>query len=680
MPLGRLFPRLFASVFLLFILKLDVLAQNPRKEPGVYLGPGIVAEPRAQPPSRSLRLSRPGAVALGRLSADERGKLGAVGMKRRIGVHRELPVGTIDQGTWTSLGDGRVIWRLGIGSAEATGLRVEFFGFSVGSGKVWVHSGSAVDGPYTDQGPYGNGEFWSAAVAGESIVIEYEAAAGARTDNAPPFGIRRIAHHAAAGTEPPAPLAFRAAAALPLDVTQPLDDPAASCNRDVNCFPEWQDTRKSVAHIQFEETQGPEKGTFLCSASLVATRDNSFKPYLLTAGHCIHDEAAARSLQTFWAYESNGCNQGPPSSRGTLNSQNGGHLVAWGAIEQGDYSLVLLPNVPSGVVFAGWDTSDPSLGSPLVGIHHPAGSYKRISFGQNDKSVDADVEGDPAPAALYHDVVYTKGITEPGSSGSPLFSAPGVIVGMLTYGPALPGEELCVTGDFGGYGKFSNAYNYLRDYLEDVPFSIVQPSVTSLRFTGSNHVITGATSQAVTLTVQATQAVPFSIRADAPWVQLSQVSGTVSASAPAKFQVSVNPVYFVKSGAYTTTISILSGSAPPQFINVTVNMTIDTSNVAVSAIPNPVPRSGTAWQLTLHAQETNGAATRLIGLKIDGVDYSSNIAGWFGTSRVEANGSIDAVIHTTGLVTPVDKFFEFFGQDVASGQSWYRTLTVTFTQ
>ena len=35
----------------------------------------------------------------------------------------------------------------------------------------------------------------------------------------------------------------------------------------------------------------------------IATRDNSFKPYLLTAGHCIHNEDAARTLEAYWTYQ-----------------------------------------------------------------------------------------------------------------------------------------------------------------------------------------------------------------------------------------------------------------------------------------------------------------------------------------------------------------------------------------
>src|SRR5262249_42461143 len=157
-------------------------------------------------------------------------------------------------------------------SAQATGVRVEFSNFEVGAGRVWIHSDQSDDGPYTGRGPYGNGEFWSATVEGESAVIEYEPADSLGRDL--PVHVPRISHQP-----------FRASDAA---AVQPVD-PAASCNQDVNCYPDWVTTKKSVAHIQFEETEGPEQGTFLCSAALVGTRDNSFKPYLLTAGHCIHD-------------------------------------------------------------------------------------------------------------------------------------------------------------------------------------------------------------------------------------------------------------------------------------------------------------------------------------------------------------------------------------------------------
>ncbi|HLW76525.1 MAG TPA: trypsin-like peptidase domain-containing protein, partial [Bryobacteraceae bacterium] len=568
-------------------------------------------------------------------------------------------------GTWSALADGRRVYRMEIRSDGATGLRVQFSNFSVGAGKVWVHSAATVDGPYTARGPFGNGEFWSASVAGDAATIEYEAPGA--IGRAVPFHVHQIAHEVFDGRT--------AAAAFDFSTTP---DPAANCNLDVNCYPDWQQSKKSVAHIQFEEDQGLEQGTFLCSASLVATRDNSFIPYLLTAGHCIHDEGAARSLETFWNYESVACNAGPPATRGP--SQAGGHLLAWAPIQEGDYSLVLLPSVPSGVVFSGWDPNDPDLGSPVTGIHHPTGSYKRISFGNTIASADLFVGTDFAPGDLYHTVAYTQGITQPGSSGSPLFSGPGVIIGMLTYGPALPGSVLCTSGDIGGYGKFSNAYNALEAYFEDLPFAEVTPSSLNVNFSGLNHAITGSATQTITLATQAASAVPFAIHANNSWVSVRPATGTVSASSPVQIQVTVNPAYFLQSEMYTSPLTLISGAAPPVYINVNVRMTINTSNVVATATPNPVPSTsnGTVWSLTLQLQETNGAATTLTAMKIDGVDYSSSIAAFFGSALIPANGTVSAGIHTTGLVTPVVKYFEFFGKDNLSGNTWYRELPVTF--
>jgi len=690
----RLSVRSFVAVsFALTFISIAPAQQRPRKGPVVSPGSGVASPVRPLPPSRSIAMASPAMVALGGLTTDERAKLGPVGMKQRIGVHRAVPNGSLEQAKWTTLPDGSSVWRVAIRSDAATGMRVEFSNFDVGAGRVWVHSGLSVDGPYTSRGPYGNGEFWSATVDGESLVIEYAANSTSSTSGggAPPFHVNRIAHEAfnprltGSGTAGNAFLANGPSNPTGVTTLAPasatLPDPAASCNLDVNCYSEWLTAKQSVAQIEFEETSGLEQGTFLCSGSAVATRDNSLTPYFLTAGHCIHDEAAARSLETFWAYESPGCNLGPPAGRGTLNSQNGGHLVQWATIENGDYSLVLLPNIPAGVVFAGWDTSDPDIGSPVTGIHHPEGGYKRISFGNTLDGVDIFVGNDFAPGALYHQVNYTQGIVEPGSSGSPLFTSPGIVVGMLTYGPAEPGEQLCAAGsEPAGYAKFSNAYtSALEPYLENLPYSEVMPSATALNFNGLNYAITGSATQTITLTTQSANPVPFSLRSDSSWAMITPASGMVSASTPAKIQIAVNPTYFTQTDLYTTALTLTSGAAPPVYVDVNVNMVINLSNVVASATPNPVAESGTSWSLTLLLQETGGAATTITQMKIDGVDYTSSIVPFFGSATLAAKGTLQGTIHTGGLVTPVTKYFEFFGQDVLSGQTWYRLLLVTFT-
>jgi len=83
------------------------------------------------------------------------------GAPRRVGLHRSLPAGALDQGAWITLPNGKQIWQVSIHSPGAVQLRVQIGEFAAGAGRVWVHNGVEADGPYTGAGIYGNGEFWS---------------------------------------------------------------------------------------------------------------------------------------------------------------------------------------------------------------------------------------------------------------------------------------------------------------------------------------------------------------------------------------------------------------------------------------------------------------------------------------------------------------------------------------
>ncbi len=651
-------------VLILLLAASFSFGQKPaKKEPVPFPGHADVARARAMPPSLAVHVRPAQSVELPALTAAERAQLRQPRLPHQVGVHRALPARALEQGNWSTLADGRRIWQLSISSKSAVGLRIQFGNFSVGEGRVWVHNGSDVDGPYSQGGLYGNGEFWSGLVHGEQAIVEYEPATGAKPSLSLPFQIRLVGQ-------------------LVTEISPPAVDPAASCNLDVNCYPAWKSSRDSVAELIFEMTDGDAPGTYACSGSLVGTRDNSFKPYLYTAGHCIHSEDSARSLQTFWAYQTSTCGGPMPATFGNLNSNNGGHLLSFGTLQQGDYSLVLLPNIPNGVVFAGWDPTDPPLGTPVVGIHHPLASYKRISFGQTIPSSDVTIGSDSLDASLYTTAGWTLGITQEGSSGSPLFTGPGVVVGALTYGPNVDGTVACAGGDEGGYGKFSLAYAALSGYFEDLPFSIVSPSVASIQFQGVNGTISNSSSQTVQLTTQTASPVEFKLRADAPWIQVSAASGTVSATAPYALTITVDPHSMTQSDTYAGTVTILSGAAPPQYLNVSVNMSIQGSNVVVSASPNPVvPQqgpNGLEWSMNLQLKEINGVATTVTGLKIDTTDYSADIPEWFGTASLGAHGKLNATITTSGLTATTSFYFEISGVD-ASGETWNRVFPVSFT-
>ena len=559
--------------------------------------------------------------------------------------------------------EGERVWRMAIHSPGAAGIRVEFRDFSVGAGKVWLSDGADAAGPYTGRGLFDNGHFWSDTIFSESVTLEYEPAAGLADETALPFQVRAISHRAPRNVR---------AGAVPLESGS--TDPAASCHLDPNCYPGWKSAMNMVGQITYEDG-GYE---YMCSGSLVATRDNSFKPYFLTANHCVHSEEAARTVEAYWTYQTASCGGEPPSRASSTKSSAGAHLVEAVNMAEGDYSLLLLPDVPSGVTFSGWDLSDPPLTTPLAGLHHPMGSWKRISFGERvaDRSVLVMDEG-VAPADEFLQVYWENGRTEPGSSGSPLFSSPGVIVGVLSYGPFSPDISACaIEPMIDGYSRFSNMYRHLSDYFENLPATRVNPDKTDLRFAVSAGASPG--SQTVRLTTQSAGPVSYKLRADAPWVRLSTTSGTLSASAPAAVTVSPDPSQFDRADTFTTTVTILSGAAEPQFINVTASVSAAQSDVTASITPATVVQSENQWSFRIRLAETAGVATNLIAVKFNGADYSSSIQSWFGTDRIEAKGAIEAPLQGQGLFPRGTQYFEFWGADEGTGRKWYRVATVVF--
>ena len=631
-----------------------------RKEPVHYAGGERATRIQARPPGIRLALGRPREFAFGPLSAAERARLAERGPRLAIGVNRTLPAEAIAAGAWETVAGGQRVWRMAIRSPGSEGIRVEYRNFSAGAGKVWLHDGAHVAGPYTGRGIFDNGRFWSATVFSESAIVEYEPAPDAPEEAGPPFEIRAISHQATAAAR---------ASGAPDSGGQ---DGADYCHLDPNCYPDWQPAMSAVGEMVFEE--GGMR--YLCSGSLVATRDNSFKPYLLTAGHCIHSEEAARSLEVYWKYQTPSCGAAPPASRDASGQATlGAHLLASGPLEEGDYSLVLLKDVPNDVTFSGWDAGDPSPATPLVGVHHPTGSWKRISFGERTDDMTAAVGDSVAPGDRYFEVLWDKGRIQPGSSGSPLFSSPGVVVGTLTYGPESSYLSACQIDPFvAGYGRFSNTYPYVKDYLENLPAAEVLPDKTDVSFTVANHA--APAGQPVRLATQSAGQVAFKLRADAPWISLSAVAGSLTSGKPAQISLAVDPAQLAQPGVYSGTVTILSGAAPPQFINVTATARVDQSSVGASISPNPVFQSDGQWSFKIRLAETAGAATRVTALRLNGADYSAYIANWFGTARIAANAAMEAPLHASGL-PPGDQYFEFEGVDDASGQTWYRVATVS---
>jgi hypothetical protein len=316
------------------------------------------------------------------------------------------------------------------------------------------------------------------------------------------------------------------------------------------------------------------------------------------------------------------------------------------------------------------------MGTPLTGLHHPAGSWKRISFGERIADQTVVIGDSLAPGERYLDVLWSKGRTEPGSSGSPLFSSPGVIVGTLTYGPVADGLTACqIEPSQGGYGRFSNTYQHLKNYLENLPAALVLPAERKVAFTVKNG--SAPAAHAVRLTTESSGEQPFKLRADAPWIVLSQAVGTLSAKSPATVGIGIDPSFFDQPGEYASTVAISSNAADPQYINVTAVVRVEQSGVTASINPNPVKQENGLWTFQITLEENGGTTTRLTGFKVNSRDYTSQIEAFFGARDLSAYSVLRTALQAKGFAPGV-QYFEFWGTDEATGKTWYRVATADF--
>jgi hypothetical protein len=330
--------------------------------------------------------------------------------------------------------------------------------------------------------------------------------------------------------------------------------------------------------------------------------------------------------------------------------------------------------------FLDWDTNEPPVGAQVVGIHHPRGSHKRISFGDRYVKVWAL---DTPPDDLFYHVRWTRGILEPGSSGSPLLSSSGKLIGVLSYGYEFSSTEICQQNPFlTGYGRFSVAYPYLKKYLEDPPPSELAVAPGSLEFQLVNGVVTSSERQTLIVSSASRTPVAFTISTDAPWLVLSASGGSVASGSNVMVGVSVRGNLLARAGTYTATVT-LKGGGMSQTMTVKAQSTVKASSVVAEVSPNPVPAQapdadGCRWQFRVSLQEQAGVTTRVAQLRINGQNYSSNMGAWFGSDILPASGRLEGRLRACGSATPGEQLIEFAGVDPGSGERWSQSLTAWF--
>lgn len=377
----------------------------------------------------------------------------------KYGFTHEVNINVFEQAYKQTLPNGSQLYQLMLESENAISLNVIFSQFRLAEGTVlYLFSAdkSAYIGAYTSLNNNNSNELGTELLYTNKIVIEVMEPKN--NQNKSSLVISRVIH-----------------GFIHLDQTFDKDlNDAGDCNIDVNC-PEgegWEAQRNSVALLV------DNNGGF-CSGAMVNNTSGSLIPYFLTANHC-GSSPGSWVFRFRWEAPADQTNCGTVANSGNGPENmniNGG--VTKASYAPSDFHLIELNNLPDpawGVRFSGWDkTGIPPLSG--AGIHHPSGDIKKISL-SNESYQSVPYSG--SVNDHWH-VQWSDGVTEGGSSGSPIFDQEGRIVGQL-HG----GASFCGGNDLSDlYGMFSESWegggtpsSRLKDWLD--------PSSTDLGFIDAN--------------------------------------------------------------------------------------------------------------------------------------------------------------------------------------------------
>lgn len=395
------------------------------------------------------------------LVAEDRRRDLQPGVPMRVGIHRPVPVRPItahNNGQWERLADGLWRWRLQLDVPGAVALRVHFSGFDLppGGRLTIAGGGQSPVAVYTGKGFRNQGAFWTPPTAGNVAYLEYVGPA----DSVPAvmLQIDEVSHFYRGpwGAAPP-PIGGAADGAASQAALLP-------CHEDPNCHGADPNARDAVARITFTS----DGQSFLCSGALLNDLDdNTFAGYFLTANHCISSSSSANSMTVYWFYQTAECG-GAVSSLSTVPRSNGAQLLA--TRTNSDFTLMRLYDDPhDGQGFAAWTTSAPVNGDTVMGIHHPGGSYKRYAEGPVTSAQPICNPTVPLSRFIYNDWTPGKGITEGGSSGSPLFNGNWEVIGQLTGACFFSTPRCSNPEDYNNvYGRFSVSYASMASFLNSI--------------------------------------------------------------------------------------------------------------------------------------------------------------------------------------------------------------------
>ena len=375
----------------------------------------------------------------------------------RFGYMHSVDYG-FEDGNWDVLENGDRIWRILISSQDALSLNFIFDNlFIPKGGSLYLYNDDRSDllGAYTDTQNQEGGILGTWIVKGDSVWIEYY-----EPQNVTGQGTLHIVK---------ATHGYRNADTF--NQAKGLND-SGDCNLDVDCSigEDWEELKEHNKRSVGILLSG---GSGFCTGALINNTQNDGTPYFLTADHC-YSNPASWAFRFGWISPNTVCATTVNSSNGPTNMTiSGASLRARDA--GSDFALVEInTEIPEDWdrVFAGYDKSD-NFPEFQVGIHHPSGDVMKVCRDENPAT--KEVNGGAQTWEIVGGGLYGGweiGVTEPGSSGSPLFDQEGRIIGQLYGG----GAACSGTNDNGAldyYGRVGVSWEgagtsstRLRDWLD----------------------------------------------------------------------------------------------------------------------------------------------------------------------------------------------------------------------
>ena len=377
------------------------------------------------------------------------------GLLYRVGSARTVNISPQNAGIWSTLPNGDRQWKLRVSSEGAEALSFLFQTFKLYGGttlEIKNNKGELLHPVLRNKDVEEHFMYDAALCTGDEMVLILTEPAHVTPSEL--FIDRMIYNYRATEIS-----------------TEEKINESEACEVNVNCTPvgdNWQDEKRGVARIYVVE--GNQAGW--CTGSLVNNLANDCKPLFLTALHCGVNCSAAdfNQWKFYFRYESPNCQN--PNTPGTLDdyfingcvklsdSGDGGGatgsdflLVQLGTAANQATTITTLKSANFNAYWNGWDANNTAT-SGGVGIHHPAGDIKKIST-FNGNTVTSAWNGNGLQShwrLTWSSNANGHGVTEGGSSGSPLFNnSSGRIVGTLTGG----GSYCNATNQPDYYGKMS---------------------------------------------------------------------------------------------------------------------------------------------------------------------------------------------------------------------------------